>query len=167
MSDEFDPAGTIAMFIASALQHPRPPCNGRSSRVSTIRVEQHKNKFNNVIVYCELANANLVSEAWAEEGNSGPPPGEFINKCRLHDARLYRSVYHKMLFLAPGYREMMFNWADYGYLLFDGVVDLEAWLDAKGEHALETNGQHLMKPHVGWRAGSLDDLREKLRRVYD
>lgn len=32
----FDPAGTIALFIASALQHPDSRCNGNSPRVSTI-----------------------------------------------------------------------------------------------------------------------------------
>lgn len=164
---EFDPSGTIAMFIAAALQHPNPPCNGgRRRRVSTIFVSQHKNKFDQVVVYCTLAEANLVSEAWAEDGHDGDPNQEYVIKCLEDDAKLYRNAYRKMMFLAPQYKKMMLARPDYGYLLFDTKEQLDEWLAHQGEYAKEPNGQspHLLKR---WEAASADELRARLHKVYD
>lgn len=163
---EFDPSSTIAMFIAAALQHPNPPCNGRNRRVSTIEVAQHKNKFDMVVVYCTLASTNEVNEAWAETGHDGDPPSEFVDKCLQQDANLYRKAYRKMLFLAPQYREMMLSRPDYGYLLFDDKARLDEWLDHQGEYQKTKNvdDTHLQKR---WNCGSADELRAKLHQVYD
>jgi hypothetical protein len=163
---EFDPSGTIAMFIAAALQHPNPPCNSKRRRVSTIAVSQHKNKFDQVVVYCTLAETNEVSEAWAEQGGAGDPPAEFVDKCLYSDAVLYRKAYRKMLFLAPQFRDMTLARPDYGYLLFNTKDELDAWLAHKSEYAKEPNGEHpgLLKR---WHAADPAELRSKLHKVYD
>lgn len=154
------------MFIASALQHPNPPCNGNRRRVSTIAVSQHKNKFDLVVVYCTLAETNLVSEAWAEDGHDGDPTPDYVSKCMEHDAHLYRSSYRKMMFLAPQYKKMTLARPDYGYLLFDTKDELDAWLKDQGEYAKEPNGEspHLLKR---WSASDAAELRTKLHKVYD
>jgi len=164
---EFDPSGTIAMFIAAALQHPNPPCNSaHRRRVSTIFVSQHKNKFDRVVVYCTLAATNLVNESWAENGEDGEPTPEFIEKCFVHDAEMYRMCYRKMLFLAPQYRDMTLATPDYCYLLFDTKAELDAWLIDKHEHAKEANG---CRPGLleNWHVNNIDELRVKLHKVYD
>ena len=71
----------IAAYIATRLVAERPRCNGRTPRVSTITVEQHKEKFGKVVVYCTLADINEVSEKWAELGNDGDPDDLFIQLC--------------------------------------------------------------------------------------
>lgn len=39
MSDKQPNIEAIAAFIGARLQHPRPECNGRNPRVSTIKVD--------------------------------------------------------------------------------------------------------------------------------
>ena len=164
--DEFDPSSTIAMFIASALQHPNPECNGGRRRMSTIHVAQHKNKFDLVVVYCTLAETNEVHEAWAEEGKSGLPDAKFLDRCLDHDADLYRKTYRKIMFLAPQYKAMTLGRPDYGYLLFDTKQELDEWLDNQGEYQKTKNvdDENLQRR---WNCGSADELRAKLYKVYD
>lgn len=159
------------MFIASALQHPNPPCNGRNRRVSTIHVDQHKNKFDMVVVYCKLAEPNLVSEAWAADGNNGDPSDEFAGKCMVHDAQIYRSAYRKMLFLAPQYKEMTLGRPDYGYLLHDDVVDAYAYIDgrvaeAQAPGAHENHQKYVDRLLYNWRVPTVDAWKEKIAKVY-
>lgn len=168
---DYDPSGTIAMFIAAALQHPNPPCNGRRRRMSTISVGQHKNKFDQVVVYCDLADENLVSEAWAADGHDGEPSDEFVGKCMLHDAQVYRGAYRKMLFLAPQYRDMTLARPDFGHLLHDDVQGAYDWLDdavkrAKEPGAHENHGFYLNRQLRQWRVATVAELREKLQKVY-
>lgn len=163
---EFDPSSTIAMFIASALQHPNPPCNGNRRRMSTIDVAQHKNKFDMVVVYCTLAEHNQVAEAWAESGQDGEPTPKFIDGCLIEDANLYRKSYRKMMFLAPQFKKEILGRPDYGYLLYDTKQELDAWLDHQGEYQKTKNvdDENLQKR---WNCSSSEELRTKLYKVYD
>lgn len=164
--EEYDMSGTIAMFIASALQHPNPPCNGVNRRVSTICVAQHKNKFNRTIVYCTLADNNLVSQAFAEDGhgNDDPTP-EYVLRCMHRDATVYRRAYRQMLFLTPHVaRDLILSAADHGYLLFDTKDDLDVWLVEVREYQKESNGVRLMER---WHVPDSDELRKQLHKVYD
>ena len=165
---EYDPSGTIAMFIASALQHPNPRCNGNNRRMSTIYVDQHKNKFNLVVVYCSLAEDNLVSEAWASEGHDGDPSDDFVGKCMLRDAQVYRSAYRKMIWLVPQHKEMILGRADHGYLLYDSVDEVDKWI---GELVARCDEHPNHKAHLDrvlrdWRVASTAELKAKLEKVY-
>jgi len=124
---------TIAMFIASALQHPSPRCNSMNPRISTILVHQHKEKFGAVNVYCHLADTSLVLDKWIEQGKSGEPTPDFIKSCLIHDANVYHGVYMKMIKLVPHYRKMIVIRADYRELTFDNINDLNEWIDVHGE----------------------------------
>lgn len=156
------PSGPIAMFIAAALQHPNPRCNGTVRRVSTIRVEQHKNKFNYVRVYCHLADKEMVEDSWKEAGFAGETSSEHFNKCFFNDAKLYRRTYRTMVWLMPQHKEITLRDADYGYLLFDNKDLLDAWLDETKTG--ETNESRL---HNALSDIKIDDLRSFLHRVYD
>lgn len=160
------------MFIAAALQHPVPPCNSNRRRLSTIFVSQHKNKFDRVVVYCTLASKNLVSEAYANDGNDGDPTPEYQGKCMQHDAKIYRAAYHKMLFLAPQYREMILSRPDYGWLLHDDVNkayayvnDLEA--EANKPDAHENHKFRIDRLIEQWGVQTIEQLHEKLNKVYE
>lgn len=153
MIQQYDPSGTIAMFIAASLQFPQPHCNEHYS--STIRVDQHKNKFNQVVVYCELADENLVSELWAFGGSAGLPTKEYRVSRLIKDARRYRRSYRQMIFLAPQYKDMILARPDYGYLLFDDIDMFDEWLNVQGKHILER-----------WHADNIDQLRSYILEVY-
>lgn len=159
------------MFIASALQHPNPPCNagGPTRRVSTIFVDQHKNKWDQVIVYCRLADPGLVAASWHDVDRDGRPPTlEFVDKCLLRDARLYRQCYLKMLSLAPQHRDRILSRADYGYLLFDDQVQLDAWLSSHQLSNKElTNAESLLELPCTWGIVTVEELRSKLASVYE
>lgn len=149
----------IALFIASALQHPNPPCNSRRHRVSTIRVDQHKEKFGLVVVYCELAAAEEVNDAW-KEFNEGEPTQEFAQECLDHDARYYRRCYRKMLKLVPHHRDVIMARPDYGWLLFDTVEELDAYLD---KNAAE------IKNYIDlgkWNVTTVEELRARIHKIY-
>lgn len=151
------------MFIAAALQYPLPECNRArrgGNRMSTISVAQHKNKFDQVVVYCELAEFNEVATAWAAQGNVGEPTLDFTMRCRHHDACVYRNAYRKMLALVvPDYVDSILSMASYRYLLFDTKEALDAWLN-------ENNGT-IDAWCITWNAASADEFRNRLHEVYD
>lgn len=160
-SFDFDPVAALAMFIAAALQHPNPPCNGRRRLMSTIKVEQYKNKFNAVVVYCTLADADYVNSSWLAE-HDGTPTREYIERCLARDACIYRNAYKKMLALAPQCRDVILARPDHGYLLFDTKDDLDVWLD-KHDH----DEQYMKQLMSLWNVGDIGALRTKLHFVYD
>lgn len=157
-TSHFDLSGTIAMFIASALQHPMPRCNSLNKRMSTILVEQHKNKFNQVVVYCTLAHTSLVEEKWTKESNDGPPTSEFVQKCLFHDACVYRNAYRKMMFLVPQHTDIILSRPDHKELLFDHIS--EALL------SLQANPPHMKGVLSRWGVDTLEEFGEKLKKVY-
>lgn len=92
--------GIVAGFIAAGLNHPAPVLDG-GKPVSTILVDQHKQKFNNVRIYCTLAAARLVDEAWITSGGSGQFTEAFIVQRFYADAVHYRRTYLSMIELLP------------------------------------------------------------------
>jgi hypothetical protein len=163
---DFDLVGPIAAFIGARLQHPRPPCNGRNPRVSTIHVDQYKEKFWNVRIYCALASTEEVEAKWAEFGREGQPDDAFYAMCLMHDARHYRRCYLEMVSLVPRLRKRICNAADYSVLLQDNadvaceqlVQRHESW------NAYPDNQRSFL---ATWRVASLDALKERLRLIYD
>ena len=163
---EIDPIGTMAMFIAAALQHPNPPCNGREVRISTIKIEQHKNKFSQVVVYLNLAEQNLVAQRWAELGNVDQPPQTFIDSCVKHDARLYRRTYMAMISLVPNKKSEIIARADHTMLLFDDKADLDAWLVSRNSPDSKTNAEWKLMTKL-WNSSTIEELQQKLHDIYD
>lgn len=153
MSDEDNQLiHTIAAFIAARLRYPYPSINGQGNPwVSTISVDQHKEKFWQVRVYCELAEPALIKEKWQwlkarqrriESGEkfyrvhtqpeqivADDPTPEFIARCLKSDAIYYREVYRDMLALRPTARDALFDGADHKELLYDSIEDLDRHLD--------------------------------------
>lgn len=125
--------GSIAAMIASRLNFVLPECNSAKrggKPTSTIKVEQYKEKFKFVVVYCELANAHLVDNAWID--HHGPscvaPPSDFVRKCLHNDAFHYRRCYLDMVKLVPDMKRRIVHRADFTELLFDTVEQLDAYL---------------------------------------
>jgi hypothetical protein len=128
----------IADFIGAKLQHPRPPCNGRNPRVSTIHVDQSKEKFGHVRVYCSLAATAEVEAKWAEFGREGQPDEAFYSMCLKHDARYYRRTFYDMVRLVPHYRDAILDAADHQEALSADGASLHAHLDNVGAPWVET-----------------------------
>lgn len=169
---EFDMSGTIARFIAAALQHPNPPCNGKNPRVSTIKVNQHKNKFNLVTVYCSLAAPEYVDAAWSESNSTDEPSDDFVQGCMVRDAIVFRQTYRRMLFLLPDHRSMIVMNAYYPYLLKETVQKAHEYVDgyvarliAPGVHH-EGNKLVLQSFLREWRVDNADALKSLLVQVY-
>lgn len=174
-SNEFyDPSATLAMFIGAALRWERPRCNAGYGKQhpfhTTIKVDQTKNKFNMVVVYCDLIHPELVMQEWQSLGNDGEPSPAFIEQAWLRDARHYRATYRRMAFLAPQYEEMIYQRPDYGYLLFDTKEQLDVWFDARGEYVKTSNLERLVEY---WHHGPIERgadpvrIRELIRKACD
>lgn len=135
---------SIAAFIAARLRYDYPMCNGAGNPwVSTIYVEQHKEKFGEVRVYCTLAYPQLVKAKWdwmkanpelrkmltlkhfaPDLTECEDPTSEFTARCRLHDAIHYRKVYMEMITLVPTHSGKVCNNADFGELLRHDISSL-------------------------------------------
>lgn len=143
--------GPIAAFIGARLQYPCPMINGQGNPwVSTIKVDQHKEKFWKVRVYCDLADPDLVQKKWTwlkdrqkridagekfywrmhreaykmlvDGGDEAPP--EFFARCVLHDSIHYREVYMDMVQLRPHLRDRICSEADHSILLHEKVEEV-------------------------------------------
>jgi len=128
----YSEASYIAMFIGAALQHPLPVCNGFDPIMSTIKVHQYKTKFDQVRVYCQLAEPTLIQKSWIED--SGKPARDFSIRAYIRDGKIYRSTYLSMKQLAanlPGfdYQSQVLDCADYPHLLFETFDDFKVWLE--------------------------------------
>jgi hypothetical protein len=128
-----DMASEIAMYVAAALNHPLPPCNGRGN-ISTISVAQYKTKFNEIRVYCQFADESLVLDLWKliypEKGDS--PSEDFISKCLFNDATHYRYCYLSMKKILKDQDDMvssLVEGASYTELLFENKEKLEEYID--------------------------------------
>lgn len=169
---EYDKCGTIANFIASALQHPIPLADiisgGPGRPISTIEVSQHKNKFDQVRVYCTLASYNLVSENWALDGGEGHPSPAYRQVCMMHDAHIYRDAYRGMVALVPDLRNMIMSQADFAYLLSDTMKDVDVWIGkiTEGANLHENQAKYLARLLDDWGVEDVIQLRENIRKVY-
>jgi len=128
----------VAAFIGARLQHPVPQCNSSNPRVSTIRVDQYKSKFDDVRVYCTLAHEDEVQKAWSEDMTKchatgldelvkfAHPQQEFIDACWSRDARHYRQCYIDMVKLvAWEHVASITGCADHSLLLQNNEEELD------------------------------------------
>jgi hypothetical protein len=150
--ENFKLIGPLAAFIGARLQYPCPEINGQGNPwVSTIRVDQHKEKWWYVRVYCDLADPSLVQKKWdflkdrqrrMDAGEkfywhgwkglpemlaaSETPTPEFFARCALHDAIHYHKVHMDTVALRPHLRTRICDQADHWVLLHESVdkVDL-------------------------------------------
>lgn len=164
--EDFKLIGPIAAFIAARLQYVLPPCNSGirgKHPVSTIRVDQHKEKFWNVRIYCTLADADLVKEKWAKHGGEGEPTSEFKRQCLRLDVQHYRKCYLDQIALIPRLKRRIRSQADYSELLLDDVNELDA-----RTHQLELqDGDALKFFRSRYGVETNDELRQLLRSFYD
>ena len=135
--NHFHEIGAIAAFIGARLQYPCPLINGQGNPwTSTIKVDQHKDKFGHVRVYCTLGDPALVQQRWdwlklnrgghrfklkdvAPDNVDGTVFNEeFHRRCVKHDAIWYRRVYRDAVALRPDLEEKIILHADYAELLF-------------------------------------------------
>jgi len=122
----------IAAFIGARLQHPRPSMNGKNSRVSTIKVDQYKDKFNYVRIYCTLADDEEVKSCWQEQNgdeNLALTKEMFKARCLRNDARHYRRCYMDMVEIIPHLRARICAQADYAELLYGTYDEVCARID--------------------------------------
>jgi hypothetical protein len=151
--------GPIAAFIGARLQYPCPEVNGQGNPwTSTIRVDQHKEKFWGVVVYCNLADPDLVREKWVwirenkeqmgklprrvtgklgkldADYSADEPSDAFKARCLFHDAMHYRECYLDMIALQPHLRGAICMRADHGELLLDQFSELEERVKDKPEY---------------------------------
>jgi len=127
--------GDVAMFVAASLNYPNPDLN--RLLVSTIKVNQYKVKFNDVRIYCRLADPVLVQELWTLSGNDGVPNSEFLQKRLKWDSIHYRECYLSMANLLSGeseLRDSLVRGADYRELLCTDEDELNDLLITASEN---------------------------------
>lgn len=154
---------TIAAFVAARLQYSRPRCNDLydkypTPRMSTIRVDAHKEKWGEVRVYCTLADTDEVAAKWREEKNSGEVTAEFKTTCRVTDAKIYRRAYLDMVELVPHYRDAIVTSADHFEVLYADVNELDRALCT-----LSATSSFLLNK---WEVADVEQLRALLHGVY-
>lgn len=112
--DYFDDIEMIAEWIAWGLEAQQSGWSEKSNQMSTIAVQQHKEKYGTARVYCSLAAESKVNPLWRaelrrwnklDEKTRGPRPDkkEFTRRCLISDLRWYRYVYKKALRCWPQY----------------------------------------------------------------
>lgn len=83
-----------------------------ASPLYTIQVDQAKEKFGELRVYCHLADNDLITNRLKY------PLTEENKKLRLYsDAVYYRRTYRSMIDLVPHYRDALVHSADYSELV--------------------------------------------------
>lgn len=141
----------IAGFIAARLEQ----------RPSTISVKQHKEKFGNVIVYCDLAAEGLIVKAFNDNVNQEVGVQAFARDRMLQDAKCYRSTYRNIVALLPQYENVIVSQADHRELIFEDVDQLNAWLDAR-----HSSFRSSLPAKYSYIAADFDELVEELHHIY-
>lgn len=117
---------TIAAFIGARLQHPIPEYNSCQHRISTIRVEQYKSKFNEVRVYCSIAHIEELAKAAEENGSPGIALDmNFQRGWLFKDIEHYRRTYFDMCALLDYKRNDILSSADYRLFLCKDESELD------------------------------------------
>lgn len=152
----------VAMFVAGALTH----VDGFGRSYShTIQVHQHKSKFDQVVVYCDIADAALVALEYEKRADPAETYEHFYNRCIQRDAVRFRRAYLSMLKLLPeGSEEPLFARANYRYLLLKNVDELNDWLDNSSD--FRTNVPYRQMVLDKWNVDDKEALREVLTKVY-
>ena len=171
---DFDLVGPIASFLAARLNYVVPGSNGgpRAKKlVSTIRVDQHKEKFWYARVYCELAAPSLVEDEWVNDSTfvMGPPPDDFRQRCFDRDAFHYRRVHLDMLALLPErLHKRVVGFADYRELLFPTAIEMERHVDRLSNRDLVDPGtDNLLFYRDRYRVGTNQELKGAIATYYE
>lgn len=106
----------IARWMGYALEGCIHGFNLRRRASSTIRVEQTKEKFGEIRIYCWLADEDLVREEWEKESPGLYVSEEFKRRCLKWDRYHYNHVYADAQHLFPQYARKIVSAADYRYL---------------------------------------------------
>jgi len=152
-----DILGEVSMFVASSLNYPNPNLN--LLLTSTIRVKQHKVKFKDIRIYCNLADQSLVQELWRTSGNEGIPSSEFLQKRLKWDSIHYRECYLSMVNLLSGNNEAinaLINGADYRELLCKDENELNDLLVSAAEN------KNIDWYFIRWGLATFDELKKHL-----
>lgn len=134
--------GHLAEMIGYALEGSMTGYRTECYHMSTIAVQQVKEKFGQARVYCVLGNAENVARKWNREhkttqlhndGNvtlsvscASRPTNEFCRQCCVEDAKWYRHVYRTFVSLVPHYKDAIVGAADMGELLYDSFEEMKA-----------------------------------------
>jgi len=161
-------AGLAALYVATSLRHPLSDSQSLSFFwSSTIEVLQYKSKFGQTCVYCKLAETNLVNEMWAAQGHDGEPSIEFRALRHACDAAIYRNSYLGFVSLVPEHRDIIIDRADYAYLLYDSIEQVDEWIAGLHANAAShvNHKAHLDRLLLEWNVTNTGQLRKKLAGV--
>ena len=183
--------GPMAAFIGARLQYPCPEVNGQGNPwTSTILVQQHKEKFWAIRIYCKLAWPDLVKQKWdwlrdrerrmaagekfydrlrddvirSQLSNSEEPTEEFKRRCLKHDAIHYRKCYREMVALQPQLQSAICGQADRSELLYPPFAECEARIDE-----MVIKGDNWIKHFCDdiYHLKDVEELKAFLKSVYD
>lgn len=123
---------SISFFIGKALDGRLYAFDRHERSFSTIYVTQAKEKFGNPVVYCQLAEPELVTRAWEKSPKfvSGDVPDSFKEERLVADSRLYRSVYARMMQMLPKYYVAIRNGAQYPGLICETKAELDELIES-------------------------------------
>lgn len=180
--------GPIAAMIGARLHYPNPLINGQGNPwVSTILVEQHKEKFFYIRVYCKLAEPGMVKAKWdwirahqemkskipssyfpSDDVSEPEPTQAFIDKCFRRDAFHYRRVYLDAVKVIPRLKRRIIAQADYRELLFDNPQELCDHVDELAKVDPEyPNTDNLAYYRNRWHAKDAEELKVVLFKYYE
>lgn len=172
---DFDLVGTLAAFIAARLNYVLPRCNSAhrgGKYVSTINVDQHKEKFWYTIVYCTLAEEGMVLTKWlaerAREADGEDPSPEFMAKCLRTDALHYRRCYLDAVKIIPRMRKRIVSRADYRELLFVDGKELSDHIDELAAADVDTTNVSYLRHYLTrWNVKDAEELKYVLLQFYE
>lgn len=136
----FSDIEAIAQWIAWALEAQQTGWGKHPHQMSTIAVQQHKEKYGSVRVYCTLTAPEKVDREWRARlrewriaGSQGERPSKthFVRECEIRDMRWYRSVYRSAVALWPHYMSAIVDDADYVHLIGTFEEALQAHLEGR------------------------------------
>jgi hypothetical protein len=161
--------GPIAAFIGTRLNSRWTRCSApkyAGKQMTTIKVDQYKEKFWYVRIYCDLAEPELVQELWGLQGKDGLPTLEFSRECFRRDARHYRKCYMEMIEIIPRLKEKIRSQADHHELLCDDAVHMEKLIDELMVEECAPNVDNLQHYRNKYGVETNDELKGALRDLY-
>lgn len=111
-------------------------------KTTTIELDQVKEKFGTVRVYCYLGARELVMNEFKklpEEKRKSVSFTEFQFTCLLRDARHYRKMYNDALKLWPYYGYAIFTCASYPFLLHENIDEFLTYVQHMPASTLQAN----------------------------
>lgn len=161
--------GPIAAFIGTRLNSQWGMCSAPhhvGKPMTTIRVDQYKDKFWYVRIYCELADPDLIQQLWELDGKDGYPTIDFSQECLRRDARHYRKCYMEMIEIIPRLKDKIRAQADYRELLCDDASSMEKLIDELMATECAPNVDNLQHYRNRYGVETNDELKAALRNLY-